>query len=118
AGVATQILALKDVELSIGVVELFAAALAELGDCQRAARLMGTADRQREKAGLPRSDPDTAHLERSLERARQAMSPVEWDEAHQVGKTISVEEAVGAALAVVVSSAQGRCDVSESRGAG
>jgi hypothetical protein len=46
------------------------------------------------------------------------MSPVEWDEAHQVGKTISVEEAVGAALAVVVSSAQGRCDVSESGGAG
>ena len=118
AGVATQILALKDVELSIVVVELFAAALAELGDCQRAAPLMGTADRQREKVGLPRSDPDTAHLERSLERARQAMSPVEWDEAHQVGKTISVEEAVGAALAAVVSSAQGRCDVTESRGAG
>ncbi len=70
ARVAESAVALADTELSIGIVEAFAATLAELGDVERAACLMGTADAQRAAVGIPRSGPDDAHLERSLSAAR------------------------------------------------
>lgn len=59
-----------DVELTSDTLEHFAAALAELGDDERSARLAGAADRLRETTGMPLSAPDRSLLEHALGPAR------------------------------------------------
>ncbi|CAN5301442.1 hypothetical protein BH18ACT9_BH18ACT9_12550 [soil metagenome] len=64
ASVAREAVALKDVELSIEVLESFAAIWVAMGDIERAARLLGASDKQRDVAGIPRTRPDDNHLQR------------------------------------------------------
>ncbi len=93
--------ALADPELSIVVVELFAAALAELGDSERAALLIGTGDAQRREVGMPRTAADQAHLDRSLNIARADLAPDDWAAAYSQGTHISIQEAVGTAMSAL-----------------
>ncbi len=95
---AARTVALADPELSIAVVEVLAATVAELGDAERAALLIGTSDIQREHAGMPRSAPDQAHIDHSLTLARGSLSAETWKAAYAKGAVLSIEEATTEAL--------------------
>ena len=110
AKVAPGVVALADTELSICILEAFAATLAELGDVSRAASLVGTADAQRATVGMPRSGPDEAHLERSIGDARTRLTEDAWASAHAAGERRSIDEALKEALGAGVSRAGSRTD--------
>jgi predicted ATPase/class 3 adenylate cyclase len=90
-------IALDDIELSIDAIDTSAAIWAGLGDAQRAARLLGTAQRQREVTGIPRAEPDQKLLDRFIEPVRQSTDPHTWTEALRRGASLSIEEAVAEA---------------------
>lgn len=96
---ARRTVALADPELSIAVVEVLAATLAELGDTERAALLVGTADAHRTHSGMPRSRPDQLHFDQSIRLARTALSSEVWNLAYSRGGQLSLEEATTEALA-------------------
>jgi predicted ATPase/class 3 adenylate cyclase len=85
---------LGDVELTIGVIELFACALAGLGHALRAARLLGTAEALREQAGMPMNDPDTELLAELTGAAQASVSAQAWDEHRRAGRGDSPAEAL------------------------
>ncbi|WP_353508413.1 adenylate/guanylate cyclase domain-containing protein [Intrasporangium sp.] len=87
-------IALGDVELSICVVENFASVWAALGDTQRAAALLGAADHQRQAAGIPRTAPDEAILDRFVSPARSEADNDEWNRAYAAGRNLTIEAAV------------------------
>ena len=60
----------RDAEFLATTMELYAAATADLGDVQLAARLVGAAERIRERARMPIPAPDAVLLERFLAPAR------------------------------------------------
>ena len=96
--VALDVIALEDIELSIGIVELFACTMAELGSATLAAELVGTADVQRDKAGMPRSIPDAGHLNRSILPVKSRTPATEWASAYQRGTARAIADAVEVAL--------------------
>ena len=96
--IAHDVISVGDPELTITIVELFAAALAELGDARLVGQLLGAADAQRKVVGIPRSGPDAVQLDRSVTPAMQALPPVEWESAHTAGRSITIGEAVERAL--------------------
>lgn len=98
AAVAADVIGLEDLELSIVVIELFAAIFSEEGDSTTAARLLGTADEQRRVAGLSRSQPDTDHLNHSLNQAMQVVPGDVWAAAYTSGRELTIPEAIGEAL--------------------
>ncbi|HKX67345.1 MAG TPA: adenylate/guanylate cyclase domain-containing protein [Intrasporangium sp.] len=91
---APSTIALGDMELSICVVENFASVWAALGDGQRAAALVGAADRHREAVGMPRTAPDRAILDRFVTRARSDGDNDEWNRAYAAGRNLTIEAAV------------------------
>jgi len=99
AEVAADAVALGDIELSIGILELFAIVLARLGHVETAASLLGASDKQRDLAGMPRSPPDQQHLDRSVVPARRVLAEQDWDSAYATGQTMSLDEAVSEGLA-------------------
>ena len=96
--VALDVIALEDIELSIGIVELFACTMAELGSATLAAELVGTADVQRDKAGMPRSIPDAEHLNRSILPVKSRTPAAEWASAYQRGTSRAIADEVEVAL--------------------
>ena len=99
SAIATETLALCDVELSIDVVESFAAVLAEAGDGRGAARMLGAADAARESVGLPRSKPSQRLLDTSLGPARRGLEAAAWADTYAEGTRLTLEAAVAQALA-------------------
>ena len=95
--VAADAVALGDVELSLDVVDTSAAIFAGLGKAEQAATLLGTAEKQRELAGIPRPDPDQQHLDRFIEPARRSVSDEAWAAAFEGGVRLTVEEAISLA---------------------
>ncbi|MGA8047725.1 MAG: adenylate/guanylate cyclase domain-containing protein [Dermatophilaceae bacterium] len=95
--VAADAIALGDIELSIEVLDTSAALWAGLGNPERAATLLGTADRQRELAGIPRPEPDRQLLDRFVEPARRTVSDQVWRDALTRGASLTIEEAVAQA---------------------
>jgi hypothetical protein len=55
---------------------------------------MGAADRHREAAGIPRTAPDRAILDRFVSPARSEADNDEWDRAYAAGRSLSIEAAV------------------------
>ncbi len=96
---AAEAVALEDMELSIDVVESFAGIWAAMGDGERAARLVGSADAQREQAGMPRALPDEQLLQRFLAPARDTTEPTLWARAHQEGRDLDIDAALAVGLA-------------------
>ncbi|HEU5143774.1 MAG TPA: adenylate/guanylate cyclase domain-containing protein [Dermatophilaceae bacterium] len=92
--IAPSAIALGSVDLSLDVVDNFAAVWAALGDGERAATMLGAADAQRELAGIPRSAPSQAILDRFVGPARRTLDTERWDRAYARGRTISIESAV------------------------
>jgi predicted ATPase/class 3 adenylate cyclase len=92
--VASGAIALGDIELSIDVLDCFAMVWAASGDGLRSAVALGAADEQRTLAGLPRTKPDAALLERVVVPVRQATKPADWDRSYARGRTLTIEAAV------------------------
>lgn len=94
---APDAVALGDVELSVNVVDDFAAVWAALGDVEQAATALGAADRQREAAGYPRTRPDQRLVDHFVDPLRRARR-LEWEQAYAAGRALGVEEAVAVGL--------------------
>jgi tetratricopeptide (TPR) repeat protein len=90
-------LSLEDAELTIEMVEMFALVVIELGHAQLTARLLAAADRHRGEVKIPRTVPDQALLDRSVEPAR---SSPEWKPAYEEGRTLDLPAAIAQALSV------------------
>ena len=84
---------LGDVELTVNVLELFAAIFACSGDARRAARMLGASQAMRAKAELPIAAIDAAMLERSIGRVRPE-DGTEWDRDLRTGAGWTIEEAL------------------------
>jgi hypothetical protein len=92
--VSPDALAVKDIDLTIGLIEVLAMLLGESGDIRRSARLFGTSEAMREVANLPRPPPDAAHLSRSLAKNRSRVSDEVWSSYINEGRLLSAEAAV------------------------
>lgn len=78
----------------IAVAEDYASVLADLDRHHQAARLYGAADASREHSGWPRDQPQQAHIANSLQHARAALGPREWDTAYQSGRDSDLAHAL------------------------
>ncbi len=92
--VAADAFELGDVELNIELLELFACVWAALGRAQRAAQLLGTADRHRELAGIPRGEPDQILMDRHLGPVRSSFAREAWAHAYAEGLSWTMDEAL------------------------
>jgi hypothetical protein len=84
---------LGDVELTVNVLELFAAIFACEGDARTAARMLGASQALREQAELPIAAIDAAMLERSIGRVRPADGTA-WERDLRTGAGWTVDEAL------------------------
>ena len=80
------------------MIEHFSCVWAGLGDSQRAARLLGTADCQRERTGIPRGEQDQIHLDQFLGPARSTLSDEAWVGAYTEGRQLTMDEALAEGL--------------------
>jgi hypothetical protein len=97
--VAAGAVALEDVELSLTVLDSFAAVWAGLGNPERAARVLGASDCQRDRSGIHRNGPDQTHLDRFIVPARRSVAASDWDRSYAAGMSMSVEEALAEGMA-------------------
>jgi predicted ATPase/class 3 adenylate cyclase len=74
--------------------EVSACIAAERGDGLRAARLVGSAETLRHKAGMPIDQADLAILERFVAPARAAIAREAWDAELAAGRALTQQEAV------------------------
>ena len=84
---------LDDAELTINVLELFAAVFAGLDDARRAARMLGASQAMRARAELPIVAIDAVLLERNIDRVRPT-DGTQWDQDLRIGAGWTVEEAL------------------------
>lgn len=80
--------------VSIIFAEDYAAVLAELGETAVAARLFGSAEAERNRAGIPRPAYQEAELKAPLALARGALSQTAWDTEYQRGTATPLDEAL------------------------
>jgi predicted ATPase/class 3 adenylate cyclase len=78
----------------ITLAEDYAAVVAELGSYQCAARLLGSADTLRMRLSAAREPMQTEAISDAIERARNGLSPQEWEVAYGAGRELPVEEAL------------------------
>ncbi|MGN6791498.1 MAG: ATP-binding protein [Streptosporangiaceae bacterium] len=83
-----------DLELLASTLELAAGIAAHLGNGSRAARLAGSAEVVRDRAGIPITGFDAAFLERLLAPARSAAAGDVWDADLNAGRALTQDEAV------------------------
>jgi predicted ATPase/class 3 adenylate cyclase len=97
-----QMVQLADPSSLISIAEDYAAVLADLGDHEHAARLLGATDAMREQNGITRDPLDTVNDEASA-KARAAMPTDAWTREYQRGSHTTVEDALAQAQAANVS---------------
>ena len=68
------------------------------GDAVRAAQLCGAAEALHEATGYPRDPTSYAEMEPYLASGRSQIHEAVWEEAWEVGRTMTLEEAVSYAL--------------------
>ncbi len=96
--VSHNVLAVNDVDLTIGLIELLAMLWAESGDVHTSARLYGTSETMREQANLPRPPPEAAHLNRSLSKVRSTVREDVWSSYVNEGRLLNREDAIAAGI--------------------
>jgi predicted ATPase/class 3 adenylate cyclase len=74
--------------------EDFAAMLAEIGDSERAAMLMGVADARHAEVGHPRLPQQEAEIASAIDKARAALTAAEWDAAYARGRATPIRVAL------------------------
>ena len=87
-------LAVADALLRVGQI------LVERGDTAQGARLLGAAEVQRERAGIPLYGPVQAGYEQAVATARAALGDERFAAAWREGRPLSLEEAVSEASAI------------------
>jgi predicted ATPase/class 3 adenylate cyclase len=97
SGLTPRVMALSDAELTVEVVEMFAAIVAGLGNARLAARLLAASDSHRATAGMPRSKPDQGLLERAFD-TRAARQSDEWSAGYAEGVGLDIHAALTQAL--------------------
>jgi len=85
--------------LRTSLAEDYAALLVDLGKNQAAARLIGAADARRDQDGTRRDRTQEAQVARAFADARATLPPDTWDREYQLGRAMTVEDALSAALA-------------------
>jgi len=95
---AAEAFGLGDVDLNINLIELFCVILAELGDADRAARLLGASSAMRRSAELPMATPDLTLLEASISKVRDLPDAQAWQANLRIGSQCSLEDALADAL--------------------
>ncbi len=83
--------------LSIILAEDYAAVLADLGEAAMAASFLGSAETERDRAGIPRPAYQEAELKGPLARARGALPPTEWDLEYERGCRTPLDEMLASA---------------------
>ncbi len=91
---AARALALGDIDLTVNIIELFAACSAAMAEPHRAARLSSAAATLRKQSGIPLPEPDLAFFDRMLAPARDVMSRQEWAVEEEIGRRWSAAEAL------------------------
>lgn len=76
------------------VAEDYAAVLAELGRYRLAARLLGASDAMYERTSETRDPRQQTEIADALAKARRAMSPQEWNDAYDAGRSASIDDAL------------------------
>jgi predicted ATPase/class 3 adenylate cyclase len=105
--VGRDVVKLGDLELSVDLLESFAAVLAALGEFTRAATLLGTSEHQRATAGLVRSEPDQHHIDRFLLPAREQAGADTWDAALAAGRLLTIDDALNLGLDASLTTSSG-----------
>ena len=95
---------LRDNEPRMLVVlaEDYAAVLAELGQHQRAVRLLGAAEAMRQRLGTPRPATQQADLVEPIAKTHAALTDQEWQAAYRSGSDTTVEDALTEAHAATL----------------
>lgn len=88
------VMELNDAVLLMDVSEDYAAALAELGHHHHAIRLFGAADAMHQRLGVPRDTRQEAEIAEPIAATRAALTPEEWQDAYQAGRSTTVEQAI------------------------
>jgi hypothetical protein len=78
--------------------EDFGALLAELGEIELAAMLLGAADARHDEVGQRRLPQQDLEIADAFERARAASRAADWDEAYRQGRATPIREALLRAL--------------------
>jgi predicted ATPase len=81
-------------ELLLGAAEILGVISADRGDYRPAARLLGASDALRERTEMPRDPITVADMQKSLGKARAALTSDEWTHEYQRGHGMSVENAL------------------------
>ncbi len=89
------------------LLDVCAELAAHRGELQRAARLAGASETQREQMGLRRDPVDEALLARLLAAARQGLGDAAYTLAEGAGRTLGFQEAIGEARAWLGSASGG-----------
>jgi predicted ATPase/class 3 adenylate cyclase len=84
------VLRLADASVLLVLTEDYGAVMAELGDYQTAALLLGAADTARERKGAPREPPQQAQIEPPYALARAGLAAA-WDRHYDMGRSMSIE---------------------------
>jgi predicted ATPase/predicted transcriptional regulator len=84
----------NNTSLLANILELSAAITAELGAALAAARLTGAAEGIRQQSGMPRTDLESARMERHLTSARATVTPEAWAAELAAGRALTQQEAV------------------------
>jgi predicted ATPase/class 3 adenylate cyclase len=87
------VLRLADASALLVLTEDYGAVLAELGQYQTAAMLLGAADMARERKGAPREPPQQAQIEPPYAAARSALA-TRWVQFYERGRRMSIEDAL------------------------
>jgi predicted ATPase/class 3 adenylate cyclase len=82
-----------DASILLVLAEDYGAVMAELGHHDLAATLLGAADMARERDGAPREPPQQAQIEAPYALARSNLADA-WDRHYEVGRRMSIEEAL------------------------
>ena len=88
---APSCLQLRDDHMLILLAEDLAATLAELDQPKEAVSLLGAAHALRHRLGTPRSPTQETELSDSISRLRDALTHLEWEQAHHFGSLRGVE---------------------------
>jgi hypothetical protein len=89
-----EILALRDAQLAVNLVEVGAGIAAAVGSAERAARLAGCADARRSALTMRRTAEDDQQLGRFLEPALAALGAASFAAARAEGASLSVADAL------------------------
>jgi predicted ATPase/class 3 adenylate cyclase len=88
-----EVLRLADASALLVLTEDYGAVMAELGNYETAAMLLGAADTAREGRGAPREPPQQAQIESPYAFARSALGAA-WDTCYEWGRGMSIEGAL------------------------